>query len=293
MNQKKVGNSTTPVRNATDSEHAESREKRITPAMLATTEKLQDPNPGEVMALVSEVRRLTEVITSLSSRLEEATQSLAKCQSRLDEFGFILETSNTRLKKLEERDLEILELKATVAQLKSGQNTRDQYYLRNEIEISGIPENPNENLHHVALIAARKIGVDLEEREIDWIQRVGPRRNSAKTAEESTKPPRPVVMRFLRCSKKQEILKAARSRRNLTSVDLEVSGAPLKVFFNERLTKENRLLFRDVRIKRRENNFAHCWVSQGTIYVRQKEGKPALPIHSSDDLDRVFGVSVA
>ncbi|CAB3243313.1 unnamed protein product [Arctia plantaginis] len=97
----------------------------------------------------------------------------------------------------------------------------------------------------MALLAA-KIGVELSDNEIDWIERVGPKRpppeiNQSKPEQ---KLPRPVVVRLQRRNKRDLTLKAAKTRRNLTTTDLELNGPDLKVFFNERLTKENRNLFR-------------------------------------------------
>ncbi|CAG5051590.1 unnamed protein product [Parnassius apollo] len=45
--------------------------------------------------------------------------------------------------------------------------------MRNEVEIVGIPENLGENLNYTILVAATKLGVDLEDKDLDWVTRVG------------------------------------------------------------------------------------------------------------------------
>lgn len=99
---------------------------------------------------------------------------------------------------------------------------------------------------------------------------------------------RPVIVRLIRRAKRDELLKAARTRRNLTTADLELVGEPQKIFLNERLTKINRLLFRDARSRAKQGGYAFCWYNQGAIYVRQREGKSAVQIRSEYDLDRIF-----
>ncbi|CAB3227693.1 unnamed protein product [Arctia plantaginis] len=71
---------------------------------------------------------------------------------------------------------ENLTLRAAVAQLQTEISVCSQNYLRNELKILGILETPNRSLGYIALLAARKIGVELSNNDIDWIERVGSKR---------------------------------------------------------------------------------------------------------------------
>ncbi|CAG9136918.1 unnamed protein product [Plutella xylostella] len=200
-------------------------------------------------------------------------------------------TADSRLKKLESREIQVLELQATVSELKSNLNLQAQNQLKNELEISGVPEHTNENLHHVLLVAARKVGVSLEEHDVDWISRVGPKRPAAAPATDpdtASRLPRTIVVRMLRRTKRDEVIKAFKTRRNISNKDIEVDCPTLKIFCNERLTKENRLLFREARGRSKQLGYAYCWCHHGTIFVRQRDGKPSKLIQSRDDLDRIL-----
>ncbi|CAH2089886.1 unnamed protein product [Euphydryas editha] len=129
---------------------------------------------NEVKELLDEVRLLTKEISSLRTKLEVATASLNNCQLRLDELGTSIATNDNRIKYLESRDTEIKILERKVSDLQKNLNEQKQQQLSNELEIAGVPENKNENLLHLSLLAARKIGVDLEDRDIDWVARAGP-----------------------------------------------------------------------------------------------------------------------
>lgn len=281
---KKTGDYTnSPIRSSNDSS---SCNVTIRSKPSPAADNVETSN-DELKVLTSELRRLNQLIGSLKDKLDEATLSLTKCHERLDELASASASTDDRLRKLEARDLEIVELKSSVTMLNRELNTQAQYQLRNEIEIAGLPEAVNENLHHTVLLLSKKVGVDLDDRDIDWVTRVGPKK-SPSTSEDKPNFPRPVVVRLLRRAKRDQLTKAAKSRRNLTSADVEIPGPALKVFINERLTKTNRLLFRDARALSKGKGFAHCWSTNGNIYVRQREGKPAKQIACQDDLERVF-----
>lgn len=273
-------NTSTPARAANDSQNVTLRKKSVQPP--------SDPTNSEVKELTAELRLLTKEISSLKQRLEVATESLTRCHERLDELGVAVAANESRIQAVETSTKEILELKCTVSQLQKELNSQAQGNLCNEVEISGIPESQNENLHHILLLATRKIGIDINDSDIDWVSRVGGRK-SVTRSDDDLKAPRPIVARLLRRSKRDQVLRASKSRKNITSTDLEIPGSPYKVYFNERLTKENRMLFRDARTKSKANGYAYCWCSRGSIYVRQREGKAATQISSFGDLNRLFG----
>ncbi|XP_046970603.1 uncharacterized protein LOC124537757 [Vanessa cardui] len=247
-------NTLTPVRQSCETQNVTFRKKQDT-TLTPTT----DSSSTELKELTSEIRLLTQEISSLKQRLEDATLSLSHCHERLDELASSVVTNNSRIKNLEDREQEVVNLKATVSLMQREINTQAEMQLRNEFELSGIPERTNESLRHTVLLAARKIGVELEDCDIDWVTRAGPRTKSENQSVNETRLPRPVVVRLLRRRTRDQILKASKSRRNLTSSDLEITGNPLKVYFNERLTKENRMLFREARTKSKEKGYAHCW----------------------------------
>lgn len=283
--QKKGGdNSLTPVRVASEPQNVTARKKA-------------DSAPEDTASVKSEIKELTAVITrltgeftALKTKLEEVTQSLCYCHERMDELQRNVSSNDNRLKQLEKRDKDVANLQVTVALLQNELNVQAQQNLLNEIEIVGIPESSNENLEHVVKVAALKVGVRLEDGDVDWITRVGARRPlvQAGTPELGGRMPRPVVVRFLRRSKRNQIIRASKSRKNITSTDLDITGPTTKVFFNERLTRENRILFRETRIRAKCHEYSFCWCNQGAIYIRQREGKAAQIIRSLQNLDLIL-----
>lgn len=254
------------------------------------TRKHVDGSGSEIIQLTEQLRLLTSEFTSVKTKLDDLTQSLNFSNERMDDIMKKFLLVNQRLGQLEQRDVEVNTLQNTVAQLQNELEAQAQSQLRNEIEIIGIPETNGENLHHTLLVTANLVGVQLDDKEMDWVARAGPRRPPITTAlpEDGAKLPRPVVVRFLRRSMRDQFLKAAKSRKNITSVDLGIIGASRQIYFNERLTKVNRKLFRDARARAKQLGYAFCWCSQGAIHVREREGKHAVLIRSHNDLDRLL-----
>lgn len=247
------------------------------------------PENADIKDLLVVITRLTNEISALKGKFEDVAHSLCHCHDRIDELELRVSAHDDCLKNLEKRDQEVVSLKVTVSILQGELHAQTQKSLLNELEIVGVPETNNENLGHIVKVAAQKVGVQLADEEIDWVTRVGARRPPvpAGSAEFGGRLPRPVVVRLMRRSKRDQLIRASKSRKNLTSTDLDIPGAPAKLFFNERLTKENRILFRETRVRARNNGYAFCWCNQGSIYIRQREGKAAQLVRSLHDLDRL------
>ncbi|KAL4714778.1 hypothetical protein ACJJTC_002637 [Scirpophaga incertulas] len=228
-----------------------------------------------LLALTSEIKLLRGDVSELKDHIKSLTDHLSQCNDRINECEA----------KIRSRDADIINLKSTVSILREQLNNKSQALLKNEVEIANVNEFPNESLQHIVKNIAFKIGFGLEEQDIDYVSRVGPR-NHQSTKENSERLPRPITVRFIRRLKRDEFLKAARSRHPISSSDLKINGVDRNLYFNERLTQSNRQLFRSTKLRARELGFRFCWVKNGTILVRKQEGNPSMAIRTNEDLDR-------
>lgn len=221
---------------------------------------------------------ITDQLTSLTKTVETWEQRIQVIETKTQQNTDAIQNDLTN------RNREITIPNSTISQLEEQLNTNEQFSLRNELEITGLPETQNENLLHLVTVAATKIGVKLNEDDIDLVTRVGPQNSRIPNTRA-----RPIVVRFLRNNKRNDMLTSARARRNLSSTDLEIQGTSSKLYLNERLTKLNRKLFRDARIRAKQNGFRYCWVKHGSIYARKEDQKSAKQIRTAEDIDRVLG----
>ncbi|XP_037973155.2 uncharacterized protein LOC125488472 [Plutella xylostella] len=224
---------------------------------------------------------------TVSDQLSALTTLVNTWESRIQKLESNAQEMNENLNNLKSQNAEISTLHDTIDLLQEQLNTQEQFSLRNEIEICGITEFDNENLTHTVLVSAQKIGVELTVSDIDHVTRVGPK--SKPDAAAAAAEPRPVVARLLRNNKRNEILHASKVRRNLSTGDIGLGGTARKIYFNERLTKVNRQLFREARNRSKQSGFKFCWVKNGSIYIRREDQKFPKLIRNTYDLDQVLG----
>ncbi|KAI5641083.1 hypothetical protein NE865_06739 [Phthorimaea operculella] len=252
--------------------------------------------------LLVKIDSLASSLCKIDSRFDEMELRISKLEKRFDNS----EPSKQSSENNAVNDIRVNELAATVDRLTRELNDREQELLLNEIEISGIPESSAENPVHIAAIVSSKLGVQLEERDIVSAARVGVRRDYASAAAagtahaasgqrtadgEATSGARVLVVRLQRRAQRDDLLRAARVRRNVDTEGLGLPGPTTRFYVNERLTKFNRQLFRRVRDEKKRLNWRYAWTKDGSILVRRDQDAPVLRVRSEADVIRVFGAS--
>lgn len=223
----------------------------------------------EMTCLHEALTNLTNICTAQSTRIEQLEQKVTALENK-QETTCMCDMSS---------------LQSKLSQLEAEISDRDQALLGNDIEISGCAETPYENCTHIVLSVAKKIGVELDEKDLVSAERVGPAR---PREEQGTVRPRPLVVRVARRATRNAMLQAARVRRNLTTEGLQLPGSVNPLYINERLTKHNRLLFWKARRYAREQKFTYVWTRDGKIFVRRNQGEPKYRLRSEVDLYKVF-----
>lgn len=234
--------------------------------------------------ILAEIKLMRQDIFDLKQQLNSVSDNLAQCNRHIQELELRSESHNQRIQLIEMSQPEITILQEKTILLEDQLRVQTQAVLRNEVELIGLPETPNENLCHILLTASCKLGGDLQERDIDWAERSGPLPTQNRNLDRQRS--RPVVVRFVRRAQRDAFLRAAKLRHNLSTSDLELPGPAGRIYFNERLTKAGRALFRETRTRARVHGFRHCWTKNGTIHIRKEEGRSAIPIRSQSDMDR-------
>lgn len=260
------------------------------PSTTASSNATYKDEPEEETTLIKEMR-------AFRAEMNEAREEMKALRRDLQELRYVVDRCETRLDKLEEKvqkieetktsDEEVLvhisTLEGSVARLQTEINDRDQELMLNEVELSGIPEERGENPTHIALACATKLGVSLDERDIVGCARVGGPR------QEPGARPRPLAVRLARRDVRDDLLRAARVRRRMSTEGLGLKTAPCTFFINERLTRTNRALFYQARKAGERNRWRYVWTREGRIYARRDTGAPAHRVRCETDIKKVFG----
>ncbi|KAH9628689.1 hypothetical protein HF086_008630 [Spodoptera exigua] len=254
--------------------------------------------PGS-LDLALEIRSFREELSALRVEIRELRQETS-------DFRAALKGCNDRMSEVESRVTDLEQrfeakgpssydhLEQTIADLKVQLNERDQDLLLNDVIMSGIPEAGAENPTHLIKAVSLKLGIALDDRDIVHVERLGMvRRNFVAGSSEgdlAERPrPRAIAVRLSRRTVRDQLIRAARVRRGLTTTDLELPGRPQKIFVNENLTRSNARLFHIAREMGQRLHFRYVWTKEGRIYVRKEDGVSAQRVRSEVDLKKIFG----
>ncbi|KAJ2937522.1 hypothetical protein O0L34_g18667 [Tuta absoluta] len=229
------------------------------------------------------MRKIQEMFSSLNGSLTALNVSVMACHEEITAVrSDLIELKRDVNKRCEKNEEEIRQLHEEISVLHSEIAHRDRMQLMNNIEISGVTENSGENLHQIVAVLATKLGVSLDPRDVDYVARAG--RHHSPVEGEQPPRPRPVIVRFVRRAPRDELLRAAKTRRNLSTDMLEVSGDRRPVYVNEHLSKSDRQLYGKTRSIARELNFKFVWKKNGRIFVKKNEHGYTSLIKSENDL---------
>lgn len=244
---RKGDNSTTPVRSICGSETR--RDVVSPPAACLLMPDISSPE-GDETEVRAMRREIAEYVVELRREMVELRISISGFGQRLDSIERRLDVLEQSKATNDIKGTE--ELESSIAQLKLELNDKNQEALLSDLDIGCLLEEKGENVYHVVTVLAAKLGVKLEERDIVFADRVGGinTHNSAITPGGTAERPRRLVVQLARRSLRDELLQAARVRRNLSSSDIGMtssSQSPRRIYINERLTRTNRYLFYKVR----------------------------------------------
>ena len=161
----------------------------------------------------------------------------------------------------------------------------EQYTRNNNVRISGVPEEKDEDTDKIVVSIANAIGCELDEDNIDRSHRVGPKNNDSK--------PRAIIVRFVSFREKINFVS---NKRKLASVKPEVLFPHAKVqtqgnrpvthrlYLNDDLTKARAQAAAKARAMKKAGRLQDVWVRGGIIHIKDNSGK-SYNITSASELD--------
>jgi hypothetical protein len=188
---------------------------------------------------------------SLRAAITALTDTIKLQNSRIEQL-------NARVEVLENETMshpDISVLESTITDLRVEIQDRDQTLLLNDMEIAGYPEETGENGTHIIIALAKKIGVNLDEKDVVSAERAGAPRSTIQGSSHSR--PRPLAIRLTRRATRDALIQAVRVRRNITTESLPITGPARPIYVNERLTKHYRQLFLMARDLARSHKFKY------------------------------------
>lgn len=223
-----------------------------------------------LLSMKAEVVKLTETVQDLEKAVTELTKDYQDVSKELAESK----------KTVKANEAELSALKATVQsqalelqRIREEQNTAEQYSRNANLEIHGLPAQPDEKLHDVLNDLAEKLELpNLSPDDVTAVHRIPSKRGDAPT----------VLIRFKSVSTKER-WSAVRNKLRA----LHDSGKIPKLFFNDNLTKMNRELFWCARTAAKAKGYKFAWVKAGKIYVKKNETAALIRVNRQADVDKI------
>lgn len=227
--------------------------------------------------LESEMNKLTSSINDslkmITGRLDDIEKSLTFSGERQDAF-------DSRLKSMEGWICRADGMPNQIATLEYKIEQMEQQARQSNIEIVNMPERKDENLIDLVQQIGVIIGHPILPANILSVHRV-------PHYDKNNPHPKNVIVKFSSKILRDNIIIAARVKKGIDSLQLEITGTQNKIYLNEHLTPKNKQLFRSCREVAKKFGYKHVWVHHGRILVRQTDDSNVLAIRDFQDVNKI------
>ncbi len=208
----------------------------------------------------------------MEEKIEKILKIVESTEKKIDNLA-------ERVKKLEEREMELKAEIQTVKEenvtLKLQLENLEQYSRRNNLIISGIPTNQNENIREITKNLAKIWNVEIQNYDIVAAHRLYSR----------TKIP-DIIIKFNNREKVVEMIKKSKSNK-INSDKLQLEPAT-PIFCSEHLTPYTKKILAYTKKLRQEGKIKYVWVKEGSVLIRVEEDMEAQKIKNEFELEKLI-----
>ena len=211
------------------------------------------------------------VIASKLAKIIKSTN-----QDLMDSVNSLVAEIRSLKASLAQRDPTIVELREEIKRLREDHDALEQYGRRNNLRISGIPEQEQEDTTEAVMAIANgvmKLDPPLQPGDVEVSHRLPKPRNS-KPGE-----PRQVIVRFRSKATRYGVIS---NRKNLKAYNEENA---CKLYINEDLTSTRARLLSTVRALQRKRHFDQVWTYNGNVKVKDLTGH-VISIRNIEDVKK-------
>ncbi|KAJ8727143.1 hypothetical protein PYW08_015540 [Mythimna loreyi] len=218
---------------------------------------------------LAELKTIRQEVSQMKSSFESYGQEIRALAGRVSDIEVEIES----VKKTREA---IVNLQDRIIQLENRQSESEQRSRMNNIEIKGVPISKDEDLFAIIAKIGDKIDFHIQREQINYIARV-PTRNDKLNKN--------IICSVHNSYLKNDFIAAAKKCKKLYASDLGLQGGN-RVYINDHLTLENKLLLNKTKAQAKDRNFEHVWVRGCKIFVRKNTTSPKHCIKTEQDLKK-------
>uniref|UniRef100_A0A8D9E7E7 PHD-type domain-containing protein n=1 Tax=Cacopsylla melanoneura TaxID=428564 RepID=A0A8D9E7E7_9HEMI len=215
----------------------------------------------------------------ITDKLNEFEKSVVHNSKTMDDF---LTTFNEMKKQLAQMktnqdkiERENANLKKTVKDMKSKMMESDQKILNKNLEVSGIPDSINEP-QVIMSVLCKKANVTLPNANNYEVER-------ARTGAQDK--PKAVILKFESKMVRDAVLKGCKAGRpSVADFTGNTQDNGKAVYVNEQLSPENKKLFYEANLIRKEKKYEFLWFADDKILLKKTKESRAIRIYSKEDI---------
>ena len=226
----------------------------------------------------SETKIVSDPLLNLNAKMEDLLKSIHFMGNQFDDFNKKLESALTELKylKIENETIKAdnTRLSNEILEIKQKLDTFEQQNLGISVEINGVPKSNNENCLAIVQKIVKQLDITVTISEATRIILSDNRY--------------PIIVAKLDTTEMRRNLIRANKTKKLNANMLSTNwSTDSKIYINERLTKDKRILYSKTRSAAKASNFKFVWVNNADILVRKDEHSKIIRIRSSTDLNKL------
>lgn len=210
----------------------------------------------------------------------EFSSSVKFISDKLDENNKFMKEMREEFSALKRENEELRSrnagLTGEMSALRERVRTMEQYSRKDNIEISGLPVTPNEDVTSLVKDIGAAVGVVISEEDVSAAHRV-PSFVRGRTPS--------LVVKFVRRSARDSILRKYREKKGMTARDVNPAFPQQRIFINEHLSPDNKVFLAKIKAKCKEVGYAYAWSRDGKFFVRKSQGENFKKINNPGDLE--------
>ncbi|XP_014357538.2 uncharacterized protein LOC106710075 [Papilio machaon] len=238
------------------------------PSMIETVKLIQT----DLKSLKADIADLK----LLKSDIADVKASMDFVQYSVDTLTGKVSALDKEVQELKKSKDDISILKQQVSDLRTIAREQDQRARMNNMEIKGVPMTNSENLFSLVTKIGNLIQCPITKDQINYITRVPSRGNNTIKS---------IVVSVHNRYQKDDFVAAAR-KLTITAADLGLQGGT-RIFINDHLTVDNKILLNKAKALAKEKNFAFTWVKGSKIFMRRNPTSPIIAIKTEADLKKL------
>lgn len=222
-------------------------------------------------------------LKSFRSEMEEVKNAMQFLSDKVDSTNNLMQTIKNEFAEIKKENERLHErskvMSEHIVELRDRVRNLEQYSRRSNVEISGIPPSPNEDVRTIVQDAGAAIGVEIRPEDVAAAHRI-------PTYKKDRIPS--IVVQFRDRGMRDNCISRFREKKTLTANQINKQFPQhQRVYINEHLTPENKQLLASLKKKCREINYAYVWCREGKFFIRKSEGGKVQRVSSMEEVEKL------